>query len=133
MTQPRGTAPATDLSLEQAGALAPLVTPQQAADRVARGALLIDVRGDAGRAEHGTIPGAVVADRYHLDATVSPGSRDVQPAAPIVVICGSVRGSGPVAAALLDRGFTDVVHLDGGFAAWRDAGLPVTAPGQTPT
>lgn len=133
MTQPRGTAPATDLSLEEAGALAPLVTPQEAAARVAEGALLIDVRGDAGRAEHGTIPDAVIADRYDLDAALSAGSRSriTRPDSPIVVICGSVRGSGPVAAALLARGFTDVVHVDGGFAAWRDAGLPVIAPGQT--
>jgi rhodanese-related sulfurtransferase len=37
---------------------------------------------------------------------------------PIVVICGSVNGSGPVTQALLKKGFVDVVHVEGGAAAW---------------
>ncbi len=127
------TSPAVDLSLEEAGALAPLVGPAEAADRVAAGAFLIDVRSDAGRASAGTIPGARVVDRDRVDELFDVSSPDRLPQVagidtPVVVVCGSVRGSGPVAAALLAKGFTDVVHVEGGFPAWRETGLPVEPP-----
>lgn len=35
---------------------APLITPEEAAARFANGAVVIDVRSDAGRAQDGTIP-----------------------------------------------------------------------------
>lgn len=126
----RSTAPAEDLSLEDAGALAPLVTPADAAERVAAGAVLVDVRSDAGRARTGAIPGATVVDRYAVDTDFDLASAAriapvVSLDTPIVVVCGSVRGSGPVAAELRARGFTNVVHVEGGAPAWKDAGLPV--------
>ena len=40
---------ATQLTIEAAGALAPLVTPDQVVARVDAGAVLVDVRSDAGR------------------------------------------------------------------------------------
>jgi len=128
------TAPAVDLTLEEAAALAPTVTPGDAADRVAAGAVLVDVRSDAGRASTGAIPGALVVDRYAVDrdfdlASAARLAPVVALDTPIVVVCGSVRGSGPVAAALRAKGFTNVVHVDGGAPAWRDAGLPFDAPG----
>lgn len=126
----RSTAPAEDLSLEDAGALAPLVTPADAAARVADGAVLVDVRSDAGRARTGAIPGATVVDRYAVDTDFDLASAAriapvVSLDTAIVVVCGSVRGSGPVAAELRARGFTNVVHVEGGAPAWKDAGLPV--------
>lgn len=39
-------------------------------------------------------------------------------------MCSSIRGSGPVADQLREKGFTNVAHVDGGFPAWRDAGGP---------
>ncbi|GAA3806892.1 rhodanese-like domain-containing protein [Cellulomonas soli] len=130
-------APAVDLSLDEAGALAPLVTAQAAAVRVQAGAVLVDVRSEAGRAATGSIPGATVTDRYALDEAfdLTSAARQVPVLAldtPIVVVCGSVRGSGPVAAALRARGFTDVVHVEGGFGAWDEAGLPTLPPAQAP-
>ncbi|PRZ43698.1 rhodanese-related sulfurtransferase [Antricoccus suffuscus] len=126
--------PAVDLSLEDAGALAPLVTPQDAATRIADGAFHIDVRSETGRATAGTIPGATAVDRNELDALFDQASAQKLPAAkgldtPIVVSCGSVRGSGPVAAVLRDKGYTDVVHVEGGFDGWKQAGLPTDPPG----
>lgn len=47
------------------------------------------------------------------------------------MICGSPAGSGPVTAELLAAGFTDVVQVDGGFPAWKAAGLTVGEPAQT--
>ena len=119
------TEPTTRLTIEQAGALAPLVTQEQAVARVDAGAVLIDVRGAAGRAKAGVLSGATVVakdevtERFGLD---SPDrAPEVESADTPIVVCGSVRGSGPVAAELIGRGFTDVVHVEGGFPAWKDA------------
>lgn len=125
--------PAVDLSLEEAGALAPLITPSEAATRIASGAFHIDVRSEAGRTAAGTIPGATTVDRNELDALFDDTSEQKLPSAksldtPIVVSCGSVRGSGPVAAVLRDKGYTDVVHIEGGFDGWKQAGLPTDPP-----
>jgi len=125
--------PAVDLSLEDAGALAPLVTPAEAAKRVADGAFHIDVRSEGGRVQFGTIPGATVVDRNRLDALFDQTSEQKLPAVqsldtPIVVSCGSVRGSGPVAVVLRDKGYTDVIHVEGGFDGWKQAGLPTDPP-----
>ncbi|MBE7701175.1 sulfurtransferase [Oerskovia sp. Sa1BUA8] len=104
----------------------PLLTPAtDAGTRVAAGAFLVDVRSEAGRATAGAIPGATVTDREDLDAIFGAASAPaVSLDTPIVVVCGSERGSGPVAEALAARGYTDVSHVAGGFPAWRDAGLP---------
>ncbi|MEL7974839.1 rhodanese-like domain-containing protein [Isoptericola sp. F-RaC21] len=102
---------------------------REAGARVERGALLVDVRSARGRAATGEIPGATLADRDDLDALFGPADAPaVSLDTPVVVVCGSVNGSGPVAAALAARGYTDVTHVDGGFPAWRDAGLPATPP-----
>jgi rhodanese-related sulfurtransferase len=132
-TTSRRGAPAEHLSLEEAAALAPVVSPAEAAERVAAGAFLVDVRSAAGRSRTGAIPGAAIGDRYAIDEEfdLTAATRHapvVSLDTPIVVVCGSVRGSGPVAAELRARGFTDVVHVEGGFPAWKDAGLPAEAP-----
>ena len=105
-----------------------LQTPEDAGAKVAVGALLIDVRSAAGRASAGEIPGATLADRDNLDALFGPSDNPaVTLDTPVVIVCGSVNGSGPVAEALAARGYTDVSHVDGGFPAWKEAGLPATA------
>ncbi|MGI8418793.1 MAG: rhodanese-like domain-containing protein [Nakamurella sp.] len=35
---------------------------------------------------------------------------------------------GQLAAALRDKGFADVVHVEGSFGAWQEAGLPTDPP-----
>lgn len=104
---------------------APLVSAAEARARVAAGAVLLDTRSPGGREKTGAIEGAVVVDRENLDAEFDFDSpaRHLEVKAldtPIVVICGSVNGSGPVAAALIGRGFTDVVHVEGGAPAWHE-------------
>jgi rhodanese-related sulfurtransferase len=113
-------------------ALPELISPLEASQRVADGAVLVDVRSALRRAENGAIPGAVIADRNNLDETFgldSSGKHEqiVSKETPIVVICGSVEGSTPVAEALIGQGFVNVTHVDGGFAGWNGAGLPVAA------
>lgn len=108
---------------------APLITPEEAAARAAAGALVIDVRSDAGRERDGVIPGSLRADRDNLDAQFLPDSPEkfaelTEWDQDIVIVCGSIRGSGPVAEQLRAKGFTNVAHVDGGFPAWKDSGAP---------
>jgi len=110
-----------------------LQTPADAGERVAAGALLVDVRSSAGRSAAGAIPGAHVVDRTDLDAVFGPvGAPAVSLDTPVVVVCGSENGSGPVAEALAARGYTAVSHVEGGFPAWKAAGLPAEAPHESP-
>lgn len=118
----------SELTIEQASSLAPTVTAQQAAAKVADGALLIDVRSEGGRSTAGPLPGAQVVGKDEVERKFGQDSPERLPAiestaTPIVVVCGSVLGSGPVAAHLIASGYTDVVQVEGGFPAWKDAGL----------
>jgi rhodanese-related sulfurtransferase len=108
---------------------APLITAEEAARRAASGALVIDVRSDAGRGRNGVIPGSVRGDRDDLDAQFLIDSPEklaevTEWDQDIVIVCGSIRGSGPVAEALRAKGFTNVAHVDGGFPAWKESGAP---------
>jgi rhodanese-related sulfurtransferase len=105
---------------------APLVSAREARERVAAGAVLLDTRSPGGRERTGAIEGAVIVDRDRLDEEFDldgagrhqeVGSLDT----PIVVVCGSVGGSGPVAEALIARGFVNVVHVEGGAPAWHES------------
>jgi len=115
------------------GATAPLVPAALAGAAVAGGALLVDTRSDAGRDSAGGLPQAVRADRTRVAEQFDVDSPERLPGVTghdqsIVVICGSINGSQPVADELLALGFTSVVHVDGGFPAWKAAGLPTTPP-----
>jgi rhodanese-related sulfurtransferase len=53
----------------------------------------------------------------------------------VIVTCQEGYTSSLAAAALLDLGLWRATDLDGGFAAWRDAGLPTISgpvPGASP-
>jgi len=111
---------------------APLISPAEAAERFAAGAVVIDVRSDAGRAKDGVIPGSIRGDRNRIDAQFLLDSPEklaeiTEWDQDIVIVCGTNLGSGPVAEKLREKGFTNVSHVDGGFPAWRDAGGPAEA------
>lgn len=44
---------------------------------------------------------------------------------PVIVYCATGNRSSTAAAVMRKRGFSNVVNLSGGFAAWQQAGLPV--------
>ncbi|WP_281444594.1 rhodanese-like domain-containing protein, partial [Paenarthrobacter nicotinovorans] len=99
-----------------------LITADAAAKLIEEGALLIDVRSEGGRASTGAVPGAVVVNREHVEEDFSPESahRLAQVSGTdqkIVVFCGSVNGSRPVAQKLNVLGYAYAVHVDGGFTA----------------
>ena len=93
-----------------------------------RGALLVDIRPAAQRAEHGEIPGALIIERNVLEWRLDPRSDARLPIASyqleVIVTCQEGYTSSLAAASLQDLGLLRATDLDGGFAAWRAAGLP---------
>jgi rhodanese-related sulfurtransferase len=96
------------------------------------GAVLVDIRPAAQRAEHGAIPGALVVERNVLEWRLDPRSDARLPIVThydlrVIVVCQEGYTSSLAAAALLDIGLYRATDLAGGFAAWKAAGLPVEA------
>ena len=109
------------------------VTPGQAFAESRAGAVLIDIRPAAQRAADGEVPGSVVIERNHLEWRLDPESDarlpwvtgyDLRP----IVICTEGYTSSLAAAALQDLGLAGATDVDGGFRAWRAAGLPTARP-----
>jgi hydroxyacylglutathione hydrolase len=98
----------------------PRIGPAEAADRVAAGAVLLDVRGMA-EWQAGHAPGATHIPLGYL----AERAAELPSGAPVVVHCqGGSRSA--IAASLLRRaGVTDVLELPEGFSGWEAAGLPV--------
>jgi rhodanese-related sulfurtransferase len=102
------------------------------------GATLIDIRADSQIARDGTIPGALVIPRNVLEWRLDPSSGHRHPdapglAKPVILLCNEGYQSSLAAATLQELGFTRATDLDGGFQAWREAGLPIEpAPGHRP-
>jgi len=113
------------------------LSPQEAADAVREGALLVDIRPEAQRRAEGEIPGALVLERNHLEWRLDPTSAARVPDAVdhdvhVIVFCHEGYTSSLAAAALLDLGLHRATDVIGGQRAWVAAGLP-TAAGGTPT
>ena len=106
--------------------------PHDARAAMERGAILVDIRPVAQRRAYGEIPGAVVIERNVLEWRLDPRS-DARLALAtsydleLIVVCQEGYASSLAAAALQDLGLFRATDLAGGFAAWREAGLPVTA------
>jgi hydroxyacylglutathione hydrolase len=102
------------------------IEPAEAADRIAAGAVLLDVRSRA-EWQAGHAPGAKHIPLGYLPERVA----EIPPGVPVVVHCqGGSRSA--IAASLLHRaGVSEVLELPEGFAGWEAAGLPVErgAPG----
>jgi rhodanese-related sulfurtransferase len=102
------------------------------------GAVLVDTRPVAQRAEYGLIPGALVVERNVLEWRFDPRS-DARLAVagrydlPVVVYCQQGYSSSLAAVALQDLGLYRATDLVGGFDAWLAAGLPVAYPDTAPS
>jgi rhodanese-related sulfurtransferase len=102
---------------------------QEAAKLHADGALLVDTRPAAQRAEFGEIPGALVIERNVLEWRLDPTSPHRHSAVTgldqhIVVICQAGYASSLAAASLRQLGLANATDLVGGFEAWARSGLP---------
>lgn len=107
------------------------VDPVRAAALVEQGALLVDTRPQWQRAQEGELPGALVIERNHLEWRLDPASDARIPEAVDhdvrwIVVCSEGYSSSLAAASLQDLGLHRATDLDGGFRAWRAAGLPVS-------
>jgi rhodanese-related sulfurtransferase len=87
-----------------------------------RDALLLDVREPA-EFEGGRLPNAVHIPISQLQSRI--GEIAKHKARPVVTYCGSGTRSRSAGAALAKAGFTEIYNLNGGYRAWKDAGLPV--------
>ena len=119
-----------DEMLETARARLDRVGPQRAAELAADGARLVDTRPQWQRDAEGTLPGALVIERNHLEWRLDPTSDARIPEATDhdvtwIVVCSEGYSSSLAAASLQDLGLRHATDLDGGFQAWKAAGLPV--------
>jgi rhodanese-related sulfurtransferase len=106
------------------------VGPDKAAALAAEGAVLVDTRPQWQRDDEGTLPGALVIERNHLEWRLDPTSDARIPEATDhdvrwIVVCSEGYSSSLAAASLQDLGLRNATDLDGGFRAWKAAGLPV--------
>lgn len=95
------------------------------------GVIFVDIRDVRELQREGKIPGATHAPRGMLEFWVDPESpyhRDVfaQPKRYVFYCAGAWRSA--LAAQIVQKmGMTNVCHLEGGFTAWKEAGMPVEA------
>jgi rhodanese-related sulfurtransferase len=106
------------------------VGPEEARAAVEEGALIIDVRSESQRAADGAVPGAIYHPRNVLEWRCDPdsGARDPRVGGldrQLIVMCNEGYASSFAAASLQAIGFERATDLDGGFQAWKAAGLPV--------
>jgi rhodanese-related sulfurtransferase len=118
--------------LADARALLIRLGPVEAYDAQQRGALLVDIRPQVDRETEGELPDAVVIDRNVLEWRLDPASESRLPFAAydlhVVLVCNEGYASSLAAASLQELGIRRATDLDGGFRAWRAAGLPIFDP-----
>ncbi|MEC5387631.1 rhodanese-like domain-containing protein [Uliginosibacterium sp. H3] len=100
------------------------VSPQQAVLLVNReNAVIVDVR-DQTEFAAGHLPAARNIPLNEIETRSSELKKFIK--RPLIVVCQSGNRSRSALAALRKAGFERVVNLDGGFAAWSQAGQPVS-------
>jgi rhodanese-related sulfurtransferase len=90
---------------------------------VREGALLVDIRSERQRSADGVVPGSTFIARNVLEWR----TEQMRGASRVIVMCDEGYQSSLAAATLCDLGL-EATDLEGGFQAWRAAGLAV-APG----
>ena len=128
-TRPEGARSIDELLAEARGRIA-RVSPEQAAARIADGALLVDTRPAAQRAREGAVPGALIVERNVLEWRFDPLSDARLPEATgydveVIVLCSEGYSSSLAADSLRALGLDRTSDVIGGFQAWAAAGLPV--------
>jgi rhodanese-related sulfurtransferase len=110
--------------LAAANASVPKISPEEARDLIAQGALVVDVR-DGTEVALGKVKGAVHAQRGLIEFKADPEMPSHDPAfqkdRTVIVYCASGGRSAMAGKTLQDMGYTDVRNL-GGFKGWVDAG-----------
>jgi rhodanese-related sulfurtransferase len=111
-------------------------SPDEAFIRRQHGALLVDIRPQPQREREGEAIGTLFIERNHLEwrfdlqrewhiDQVTSYDQD------IIILCSEGYTSSLAAYALQQLGFENATDIEGGYMAWKAAGLP-TQPGGTP-
>jgi rhodanese-related sulfurtransferase len=90
-----------------------------------KNALLLDVR-ETKEIEGGKLPNAIHVPLSQLANRGAELAKYVS--RPVIAYCDRGQRGRAATALLAKLGFKDVYHLQGGFKAWKDAGLPVQKP-----
>jgi rhodanese-related sulfurtransferase len=101
--------------------------PRRAAELVAAGAHLVDIRPGWQREQEGELPGALLIERNHIEWRLDPTSDARIPEAvdhdvTWIVVCSEGYSSSLAAASLQDLGLRNATDLDGGYRGWKEAG-----------
>jgi rhodanese-related sulfurtransferase len=111
------------------------VGPETALAEARTGAVVVDIRSSDARRRDGVVPGSVHIPRTVLEWRLEPGGRwrtpHVAEGCRVLVLCDQGYSSLLAAASLAALG-VDAVDVQGGFTAWRDAGLPVAVADDPP-
>ena len=108
-----------------AKAVVPTISPQEAAQLQAKGALIVDVRDAPELQASGKVKGALHVSRGMLEFKADPKSpyhdQAFDPAKTVILYCASGGRSALSGKALKDLGFKDVRNL-GAFKDWAESG-----------
>src|SRR5581483_5538583 len=108
-----------------------IISPQEAQQEMQKGAIVIDVREPDEDKANGAIPGSmniplgvlpIKADQQLPQALREAKLQDRN--SPIITTCARGGQASLAAKTLKDMGFNNVSIIEGGTAAWKDAGLP---------
>ncbi len=129
MSRPAGSR-SIDQMLAQARSRLQRLTPAQAHDALAAGALLVDIRPGWQRAAEGEVPGSLLVERNHLEWRFDPECDARLPQATgydvqVIVLCSEGYTSSLAADSLRTLGLHRATDVIGGFQAWSAQGLPV--------
>lgn len=93
------------------------------------GVVFVDIRDVRELEREGMIPGAFHAPRGMLEFWVDPQSPYFKEifgsGKEFILYCQSAWRSALATATLQEMGLAPVAHIEGGFKAWKEAGLPV--------
>ena len=99
------------------------VQPQDLAQEIAAGVLVIDTRDSADREAEGALPGSVIINRNVLEWRMSPSSptclEGITADSRVIIVCNDGFSSSIAAAGLHDLGLPRATDLVGGYRAWR--------------
>jgi rhodanese-related sulfurtransferase len=119
-----------DRVLARAAARVARLAPREAYRAQAAGAVIVDMRSSDDRARTGVIPGSVHIPRTVLEWRLDPGGAWRTPHISVgdrlVLVCCDGCSSLLAAESLVELGL-DAADVEGGVAAWEDAGLPLVA------
>ena len=106
------------------------LTPEQAVELLDKpDVVFVDIRDPRELERDGLIPGSFHATRGMLEFWIDPESPYHKPVfaedKQFIFFCAGGLRSALATKTALEMGLENVCHLEGGFTAWRDQGLPV--------